>query len=92
MILSGHSETMKHAKVSELKARLSSYLAEVGKGDTLGVCARSIPIARLVPMEEEGFTIREYAKPISELKAIQPVKLRKKVDIIKILREIRGNR
>jgi antitoxin (DNA-binding transcriptional repressor) of toxin-antitoxin stability system len=53
MTISGHNKTMKKAKVSELKARLSSYLADVRRGDTLVVCDRSTPIARRVPMEEE---------------------------------------
>ena len=83
---------MKKAKVSELKARLSSYLADVRKGDTLVVCDRATPIARLVPMEEEAedVKIRESEKPIGQLKKIQPAKLRKKADIVKILDEMRG--
>ena len=94
MTISGHNKTMKKAKVSELKARLSSYLADVRKGDILVVCDRSTPIARLVPMEEEGEDIRicESAEPIAGLKAIRPVKLRKKLDVAKILGEIRGDR
>jgi len=83
---------MKMAKVSELKARLSSYLADVRMGDSLVVCDRATPIARLVPMEEEAedVKIREPEKPIGQLKKIQPAKLRKKADIVKILDEMRG--
>jgi prevent-host-death family protein len=82
---------MTKAKVSELKARLSSYLADVRKGDIVVVCDRSTPIARLVPMEEEAEDLKicESAKPIGELRKIQPVKLRKKVNIVEILSEIR---
>jgi prevent-host-death family protein len=85
---------MKKAKISQLKAQLSSYLADVRKGDTLLVCDRATPIARLVPLEEESedLKIRESAKPISELRKIRPVKLRKNADIITILNEIRGDR
>ena len=85
---------MKKAKVSELKARLGSYLADVRKGDILVVCDRSTPIARLVPMEDEAeeLKISESVKPIGELKEIQPVRLRKKVNLIKVLNEIRGDR
>lgn len=41
---------MKSAKVSELKAHLSAYLAEVRRGETVIVCNRNTPIARLVPL------------------------------------------
>ncbi len=94
MTISGHNKTMKKAKVSELKARLSSYLADVRKGDILVVCDRSTPIARLVPMEEEAedLKIRESSKPIGDLKGIQRVRLRRKVDVLKILSRVRGDR
>lgn len=39
---------MRRAKVSELKARLSSYLADVRGGESVLVCDRNTPIARLV--------------------------------------------
>ena len=93
MTISGHNETMKKAKVSELKARLSSYLADVRMGDILVVCDRATPIAQLVPMQEDAQDLKicEPARPIGELKRIRPVKLRKKVNINKILSEIRGD-
>jgi len=83
---------MKKAKVSELKARLSSYLVDVRNGDSLIVCDRATPIARLVPFEEgtEEFKIREASRSIDELTEVRPVRLRKRLDIGKILREERG--
>jgi prevent-host-death family protein len=92
MTTSGHNESMKKAKVSELKARLSSYLADVRKGDILVVCDRATPIARLVPMEEEAGKLKifEAVRPLSELDEIRPVRPRKKIDINKILSEARG--
>jgi prevent-host-death family protein len=94
MTTSGHNQTTKKAKVSELKARLSSYLADVRRGDPLIVCDRSTPIARLVPMEEEADELRicEPEKPIRDLKPIRRVRLRKKVDTAKILSTTRGDR
>ncbi len=85
---------MKRAKVSELKAHLSSYLAEVRRGDTLVVCERSTPIARLVPFEgnEEEFKVYESGRPIRELERVRPVRLNKKVELVKLLRETRGER
>ena len=38
------------AKVSELKAKLSGYLAKVRRGATVTVCDRQTPIAQLVPV------------------------------------------
>jgi prevent-host-death family protein len=92
MTIYGHNEVMKKAKVSELKAHLSSYLAEVRNGDTLIVCERSTPIARLVPFEgnAEDFKIHESKQSISELTKVRPVRLRKKMDVLKVLRETRG--
>jgi antitoxin (DNA-binding transcriptional repressor) of toxin-antitoxin stability system len=83
---------MKKAKVSELKARLSSYLTDVRNGDTLVVCDYSTPIAWLVPIDENAGNLKvcEPDKSISDLKEIRPVRLRRKVDAIKILEKTRG--
>jgi antitoxin (DNA-binding transcriptional repressor) of toxin-antitoxin stability system len=92
MTLSGHNESMKKAKVSELKARLSSYLADVRKGDILVVYDRATPIAQIVPMDKEAGNpkIFEAIEPLGELEEIRPVRLRKKIDIVEILSEARG--
>lgn len=84
---------MKRAKISELKARLSSYLARVRAGETVIVCDRATPIAQLAPLREDsnGVQIREAAKSISELD-VRPVRLRKKADIDRLLRQLRGER
>jgi prevent-host-death family protein len=94
MTIYGHNMVMKRAKVSELKARLSSYLAEVRSGDTVIVCERATPIARLVPLQEDTdeLKIREAGKPIRRLTKVRPVRLRKKVDVDRLLRETRGER
>ncbi len=84
---------MKKARISELKARLSSYLAEVRSGDTITVCERAIPIARLAPLEEdsESLEIREPVRPFGKLTRIRPVRLRKKLNLDKLLRDMRGD-
>jgi prevent-host-death family protein len=83
---------MKKAKVSELKSKLSSYLAEVRNGDTVIVCDRNTPIARMIPFDRDtdDLEIREASRPISELFSARPVPLRKKVNVDRILRETRG--
>jgi prevent-host-death family protein len=42
--------TMKAAKVSELKAGLSKYLARVKRGEQVVITERGRPVAKLVPM------------------------------------------
>ena len=78
--------------VSELKAKLSAYLSAVRKGEV--VCDRETPIARLVPytrdtddlgIEEPAITDRERAWP-------KPVRLRKNVDVVKLLSQDRDQR
>ena len=85
---------MKQVMVSELKAKLSAYLSEVRKGETVVVCDRKTPVARLIPytqdtdelgIEEPVITDHERAWP-------KPVRLRKKVDVVKLLREGRDQR
>ncbi len=83
---------MKRAKVSELKARLSAYLTEVRNGNTVIVCDRNTPIARVIPFDDNAndFEIREASRPISELFSGNSVTLHKKVNVDKILKETRG--
>jgi prevent-host-death family protein len=90
----GHHRVMKKAMVSELKARLSAYLAEVKQGGTVIVCERQTAIARLVPYEDEDrdFRVREAAQPISRLGKIHPVRLGRNVNLDTMLREMRGDR
>ncbi len=85
---------MKKAMVSELKAKLSAYLSAVRQGETVLVCDRKTPIARLIPytqdteelgIEEPVITDRKHAWP-------KPVRLRKKVDVVRLLREDRDQR
>jgi prevent-host-death family protein len=77
-----------------LKAKLSAYLAAVRKGETVVVYDRKTPVARLIPyaqapdelgIEEPVITDPAPAWP-------QPVQLRKKIDVVKLLREDRDQR
>ncbi len=85
---------MKTAKVSELKAKLSAYLAEVRGGGTVVVYDRSTPIARLVPFEEEtgDLVIIEESAPPSELRKLKGVRPNKPIDVDKLLNELRKDR
>lgn len=82
---------MKTAKIAELKSRLSSYLADVKQGESVVVCERQTPIARLVPFAEEDPDIRviEAARGIGQLGKVRPVRLSRMIDVDKILSETR---
>jgi prevent-host-death family protein len=86
---------MKHAKVSELKARLSEFLAGVRAGGSVMVYDRVTPIARLVPLDDDvagDLEIEEATAPVADLRRIKPVRLRRRVDVDRVLRESRGPR
>jgi len=85
---------MKSANVSELKAKLSAYLAEVRRGGTVLVYDRSTPIARLVPFQEEpdDLVLIEPSASTADLKRIKGVRPNKRIDLDKLLRETRGDR
>jgi prevent-host-death family protein len=85
---------MRHAKIAELKARLSAYLAGVRRGETVVVYDRSVPIARIVPFSEggDGLRIREPSLPLSALRKLRPVRPTHPVDVVRLLRESRDQR
>lgn len=80
-------------KVSELKAKLSGYLARVRGGATVTVCDRRTPIAKLVPFDEDpgGIEVRE---PIDagSLPPAPRIALRKTIDVVALLIEDREHR
>lgn len=85
---------MKTAKVSELKANLSAYLSEVRAGATVVVCDRNTPIARLIPFQEEmdDLVIVDATAPPSDLKKIKGVRPKKRINIDRMLGDLRGER
>ena len=86
---------MKRAQVSELKARLSEYLAGVRAGGDVVVYDRVTPIARIVPYDaplEDDLEVLEPSAPLSSLKQRVPVRLRRRIDVDRILRESRADR
>jgi prevent-host-death family protein len=85
---------MTKAKVSELKARLSAYLAEVRAGGTVVVYDRATPIARLTSFREgtDDLLILDAVDPPAKLKTLEGVRPRKPVDADELLRELRKDR
>ena len=93
MTIYGHIKTMLNAKVSELKARLSSYLAKARAGDTVTILDRRTPIAKLVPLgAEPDLLVREATAPRAALSRIKGVRLRAGVDVVALLRADREAR
>lgn len=86
---------MKKALVSELKAHLSAYLAEVRRGRSIVVCDRATPIARLIPYapeEADGFDVVPASLPSSDLKKVRGLRPKAPVDVVRLLREDRDAR
>ena len=85
---------MKRAKVSELKAHLSSFLAAVRGGETVVVCDRETPIARLIPIDDDrsGFQVEPASRPPSDLRTLRTVELGRDIDLDELLHEDRSQR
>ena len=80
--------------ISELKAKLSAYLDRVRKGETVTILDRKTPIARIVPLEEadNGLVIHPAEEPLSTMNEVQGVPPLVEVDVVEVLRELRGDR
>jgi len=85
---------MTRAKISELKARLSAYLAEVRSGGEVLVYDRATPIARIVPFdaERDDLDLIPASLPPSTLKRIKGVRPRKRINVDKLLADLRRDR
>ncbi len=85
---------MKQTNVSGFKARLSEYLNAARNGETVVVHDRKTPIARLVPFDEhvDDLSIAEPSRSPRDLTKIKPVRLRRRVDVVGLLRASRDQR
>ena len=52
------------------------------------------PVARLVPYEDDrdGFTIERPSRPLSDLRKVRGVELKRRTDVLGVLRESRDQR
>lgn len=94
MARSGHMKAMRQTNVSGLKARLSEYLAAVRNGETVVVHDRRTPIARLVPVGDnaEDLSVVEPTRPLERATKVKPPRLRRRSDVVRLLRESRDQR
>ena len=85
---------MTRVKVSELKARLSAYLAEVRAGGEVLVFDRSTPIARLTPVDRDtdDLSIIPESAPPASVRKIAGVRPKGPVDVDALLAELRRDR
>ena len=85
---------MKHVTVAELKAHLDAYLAEVRNGHTFVVSHRRTPVARLEPVGDrgEGVVVARARRPARDLRRVRGIKLRRRLDVGKTLRQSREER
>jgi len=92
--ISGYKETMKQVMISELKAKLSSYLADVRAGQTVVVCDRRTAIARLVPFDQsaDDFRVAPATDRLPSVRELPKVRMRKEMDVVAVLREDRDQR
>lgn len=79
--------------VSELKAHLSGYLAQVRTGRTVTACNHKTPIARLVPVDDRNGEVEvvEATGP-DDLPVGPRVRLKKRIDVVALLRADRDDR
>jgi prevent-host-death family protein len=83
----------KRVGVADLKAHLSEYLAEVRAGETIVVCDRRTPIARIIPEIEDELRITKRAtRLLEDLWKIRGVAPNVPVDVVELLRESRDQR
>ena len=83
---------MTTVKIAELKAHLSEHLRRVRRGEVLTILDRTTPIARVVPFEGPGETLR-VRHPLHRAKSLRdvalPPKLRISRDIVDLLMQER---
>jgi prevent-host-death family protein len=68
-----HDEVMKAVKIASLKTHLSRYLRDVRAGQVVTVFDRSIPVARLVPIEDADDLV--VTRPAANAPPIGRIKL-----------------
>ena len=82
---------MKQVRIAELKARLSEYLRDVRRGESIAVLDRDTPVAQLVPVRDRS-ALRVRKPPPG---AVPPGRVRVpkrgtlRVDVLQLLLEER---
>lgn len=86
---------MRRVQLADLKARLSEYLDDVRAGAQVVIFDRATPVARIVPFDvavDDDLDIVEPSAPLSSLNDLATLRLRRRFDVQRLLRESRGDR
>ena len=80
--------------ISELKARLSTYLDAVRRGETVTVLDRRTPIARLTPLagDADDLSVSPPSRAPAAIEEVRGVRTIRPVDIDALLAESRSGR
>ena len=88
----GYHLVMNTVRIADLKSRLSEYLRKVRNGRSITVLDRNTPIARILPYEENGASLK-VRSPLPETPKLSrvtlPPPLRLSRDIVTLLLEER---
>jgi len=92
MTTNDYHKTMMRVRIADLKSHLSEHLRKVRSGHSLTVLDRDTPIARIVPYEQEGASLK-VRPPLPGAPKLQrvplPPPLRLQRDIVDLLMEER---
>ncbi len=85
---------MSQIKIADLKAHLSENLAAVRRGESIVVCDRNTPIARIVPIDDpnDDFEITEAEGSPADFAGWDPLPLLRPIDPVAVLLDLRGDR
>lgn len=84
-----------YVKIGEFRNHCSAYLRRVQAGEDIIICDRKEPLAQVIPLHREKKRNRlNIIKPKTKgaLKNIKGVDIKTDVDVVAILRELRGER
>jgi len=92
MTINDYNVTMSNVRIADLKSHLSEHLRKVRAGRSLTILDRDTPIARVVPWEGGGLSLK-VRPPLSGAPKLHRVKLpaplRAHADIVNLLMEER---
>lgn len=81
------------AKIADFKSRLSSYLQEVRRGGEVLILDRKTPVARVLPVSDtENDLLIRRPRLKGDLRKLKFPPLRQKIDVVKLVRQTRGDR
>lgn len=87
----GYHMVMRQVRIAQLKARLSEYLRDVRRGETIAVFDRDSPIAQIVPVQPGSrLRVRKPAPgtlPPNRVPLPRPLRL--DIDVVELLLEER---